>query len=435
MNKAWTLLLLAAICAASISPARAFWSSGDSGGDDASESADAEGNSAGTEESVDAGDSDETPEEKEARELAELNARYQKEYEEKMAAWELEITDPKYALEPVTLSSGLACNACDHITSRLGDAVLSVTYKVQDKPLKERRAIAEAIVDTVCDGLVNVEATDDAFVLHSNDLKFDLETLALKAKKKRKNKKKKKKTTTTKNAGGEEVEDDKENMETDETTEDIEGGSDASATIEENAGERATDSTEENAADAATSEEASDTDAEAEGTDEGRRLETDEEEEEEEGEQVEEEEPEVQTGNDADTERLRAVCKLMLANHGSRLKSSISGFYKDITGSSLRKKLCYQWQEVCIPPAKTKLAKREKCLMKVFKATSDADWDAVDKYLECAQAELKVKKKKKKKKKTKKADEDGSEDEGNAENTPVGEAERGANDEEVWEDL
>ena len=45
---------------------------------------------------------------------------------------------------------------------RLGAAVLSVTYKARDKPLKERRVIAESIVDTVCGGLLDVEVTGGA---------------------------------------------------------------------------------------------------------------------------------------------------------------------------------------------------------------------------------------------------------------------------------
>jgi len=431
MNKAWLLLLLAALFVATApAPASAFWSADEDGdgdgttdGNDAAGDADADsGVHAGVgrtdgedmDDSADANDAaqDETPEEKEARELEELKAKNQKVYEEKMAAWELEIQDPKYDLDAIKLNANLACSACNNITTRLGDAVLSVTYKARDKSLKERRLIAESIVDTVCDGLVDVEMTGEgtAFTLHSNDLKFDLETLALKKKKLKKKKKKKKKND-----------------------EDVEDEPDAE---EEGIGDAVPNETSEEKKDGE--------DAEVEAEAEGRKLSDEGEDDETDSAEDEADEDLPPSGNEEDTEYHRSICKLMLANHGSKLKSNISGFYKDVSGSSLRKKLCYQWQDVCLPPAKTKLSKREKCLMKVFKATADSDWEAVDKYIECAQAELKVKKKKKKKKmKT----EDASADETDVEADAASDAEADATPEagttsgdakeekEEWEDI
>eukprot|EP00941_MAST-03F_sp_MAST-3F-sp1_P002668 g2668.t1 len=331
---------------------------GDVAAEAAEESSDAE--------EADSVSTEETEEEKQKREDAALLEKYKAEYEEKLAAYELEIKDPKYSLEPMKLHADLVCSACDHVTSRLGNAVLSVVYEVKDKPLKERRQISNAIVDSVCGGLVDAsivgEGANQRFLLHTNNLKFDLETLALKKKKRRTTTKKKEKKVEAE----EESDEEKETADGEKTEEDA-------------------DKVESNTAEAG---------EETKGEEEETLSEQDGKEEEEE-EVVDDSVPEPK-GNEVDTNQLQKICKYLLASHASKLKTNIAGFYKDINSSSLKKKLCYQWTDVCIPPQRTKLSKREKCLLKVYKGVNSLAFDDVEKYIDCAQAELKVKKVKKK---------------------------------------
>ena len=105
------------------------------------------------------------------------------------------------------------------------------------------------------------------------------------------------------------------------------------------------------------------------------------------------------------------ACVYIVGKEGWKLRSRIAGFYKETTRSSLKKRLCNNALNLCLPRGASRQKPSEKCLMSMLKAIENADFNTALEKSDCASDPTKSKpskKKKKKKKKNKKKSSSGS---------------------------
>ena len=119
----------------------------------------------------------------------------------------------------------------------------------------------------------------------------------------------------------------------------------------------------------------------------------------------EESEDDVSLESTQSDDLLFKACVYIVGKEGWKLRSRIAGFYKETTRSSLRKRLCNNALNLCLPRAASKQKPSENCLMSMLKAIENSDFNTALEKSDCAsdptntkRSEKKTKKKKKKKK-------------------------------------